>query len=114
MPHSPRLYQGQLSLLESGHGSLIRFDPISSQHTTIATLPGFTRGFDCFAGYAFMGISQIRETAVFGGLPLQHNGDDQRCGLAVVHLSSGAIDDSQAVWLAPPSPIKNPALIGCP
>jgi len=37
MPHSPRLYQGQVLLLDSGHGALIRFDPLSGQHNTIAT-----------------------------------------------------------------------------
>jgi uncharacterized protein (TIGR03032 family) len=92
MPHSPRLYQGQLYLLDSGHGALLRVDPLSGQRSTIATLPGFTRGLDCFAGYAFVGLSQIRETAVFGGLPLQNTGQELRCGLALVNLSSGSVD----------------------
>jgi hypothetical protein len=59
--HSPRLYQGQLYLLDSGHGSLIRLDPLSGQHSTIASLPGFPCGLDCFAGYGFVGLSQIRK-----------------------------------------------------
>lgn len=92
MPHSPRLYNGQLYLLDSGHGGLLRVDPTSGTASTIATLPGFTRGMDCFGGYAFVGLSQIRETAVFGGLPLQDSGQELRCGLAVVNLSTGSID----------------------
>jgi uncharacterized protein (TIGR03032 family) len=92
MPHSPRLYNGQLYLLDSGHGALLRFDPLTGERHTIASLPGFTRGLDCFAGHAFVGLSQIRETAVFGGLPLQHSGQELRCGLAIVNLSSGTVE----------------------
>jgi uncharacterized protein (TIGR03032 family) len=92
MPHSPRLYNGQLYLLDSGHGTLLRVDPLTGERHTIASLPGFTRGLDCFAGHAFVGLSQIRETAVFGGLPLQHSGQELRCGLAIVNLSSGTVE----------------------
>jgi uncharacterized protein (TIGR03032 family) len=88
MPHSPRLYQGQLYLLDSGRGALVSVDPLTSEQSTIAVLPGFTRGLDCFAGYAFVGMSQIRESAVFGGLPLQENELDRRCGLAIVDLAT--------------------------
>lgn len=120
MPHSPRLYNGALYLLDSGHGTLIRVDPLTGERSTVAVLPGFTRGLDCFAGHAFVGLSQIRETAVFGGLPLQNTGEDLRCGLAVVNLSSGAIDgfllfisgikEVFAISVLPGW--RNPALIG--
>lgn len=91
MPHSPRLYQGQLYLLDSGHGTLIRLDPISGERSTVAALPGFTRGLDCFAGHAFVGLSQIRETAVFGGLPIEERQQELRCGMAIVDLSQNAV-----------------------
>jgi uncharacterized protein (TIGR03032 family) len=92
MPHSPRLYQGQLCLLDSGNGSLLRQDPLSGQHSTIVTLPGFTRGLDCFGGYAFVGLSQIRETGIFGGLVIGERQQELKCGLAIVNLSSGSVD----------------------
>jgi uncharacterized protein (TIGR03032 family) len=44
MPHSPRVYHGQLYLLDSGHGRLLCCDPITGSSEVIATLPGFTRG----------------------------------------------------------------------
>ena len=44
MPHSPRVYHGQLYMLDSGHGRLLRCDPITGSSEVIATLPGFTRG----------------------------------------------------------------------
>jgi uncharacterized protein (TIGR03032 family) len=92
MPHSPRLYNGQLYLLNSGHGALLQVDPLTGRCDTVATLPGYTRGLDCFGGYAFIGLSQIRETAVFGGLPLQEEGRELRCGLAIVNLTTGKIE----------------------
>jgi uncharacterized protein (TIGR03032 family) len=92
MPHSPRLYNGQVYLLDSGNGALIRLHPRSGQPTAIALLLGFTRGLDLFAGYAFVGLSQVRETAVFCGLPLENTGQELRCGLAVVNLNSGALE----------------------
>jgi uncharacterized protein (TIGR03032 family) len=91
MPHSPRLYQGQLYLLDSGRGALLRLDPLTAEQHTIAVLPGFTRGLDCFAGYAFVGLSQIRETAVFGGLQLEDSQQELLCGLAIVDLTSCAV-----------------------
>jgi uncharacterized protein (TIGR03032 family) len=120
MPHSPRLYDGQLYLLDSGHGALIRLDPRSGQQATIASLPGFTRGLDCFAGHAFVGLSRIRESAIFGGLPLQTTGQELRCGLAIIHLETGVlkgwvwfqsgIEEVFAVTVLPGW--RNPALIG--
>lgn len=120
MPHSPRLYQGQLYLLDSGNGALIGMDPITGQHNTIAILAGFTRGLDCFGGYAFVGLSQIRETSVFGGLPLQKSSQELRCGLGVVNLSSGAVDGllwfhsgiEEVFSVAVLPGWRNPALIG--
>jgi len=91
MPHSPRLYQGQLYLLDSGRGALVRLDLLTAEQLTIAVLPGFTRGLDFFAGHAFVGLSQIRETAVFWGLPLQDNQQGLLCGLAIVDLTTCAV-----------------------
>ena len=89
MPHSPRLYNDQLYLLESGRGAVVRVDPLTSQTTTIAKLPGFTRGLDCFAGHAFVGLSQIRESAIFGGLPVLNSGHELRCGVSIINLADG-------------------------
>jgi len=91
MPHSPRLYRDALYLLDSGRGQLLTVDPSGSRSRTVAQLPGFARGLDFFAGHAFVGLSRIRESAVFGGLPLEQAGQTLRCGLAVVDLASGAI-----------------------
>ncbi len=91
MPHSPRLSRGTLWLLNSGHGRLERYDPATRTTVPVASLPGYTRGLDLFGGLAFVGLSRIRETAVFGGLPLDDRRDQLRCGVAAVDCQSGQI-----------------------
>ena len=70
MPHSPRRYDGKLWLLESGHGRLGSIDPQTGRYETLCELEGFTRGLSFAGNIAFVGLSQIRESASFGGVPL--------------------------------------------
>ena len=70
MPHSPRGYRDRLWVLESGRGTLAQVDLATGTLTTVAEFPGFTRGIDFWGDLAFIGLSQIRETAVFSGIPL--------------------------------------------
>jgi uncharacterized protein (TIGR03032 family) len=56
---------------------------------TIAELPGFTRGL-AFAGpCAFVGLSKVRESNVFGGIPLTERVAERQCGVYVIDLRSG-------------------------
>jgi uncharacterized protein (TIGR03032 family) len=58
---------------------------------TVAQLPGFTRGL-AFAGpYAFVGLSQVRESNIFGGIPLTERVQERLCGVWVVDLRSGEV-----------------------
>lgn len=91
MPHSPRLYQGELYALNSGKGELLRIDRNSGEYEVVAQLPGFTRGLDLIGNIAVVGLSRIRESAVFGGLPLQERQEDLRCGVALVDLKRGEL-----------------------
>ena len=90
MPHSPRWYANELLVLESGQGSIARVDLAASKLQTIAELPGFTRGLDFFGPYAFIGLSQIRETAIFGELPITERLEERTCGVWVVDLRDGS------------------------
>jgi uncharacterized protein (TIGR03032 family) len=91
MPHAPRWYGGKLWVLESGKGTLAVVDPASGRVDTVAELPGFTRGL-AFAGpFAFVGLSQVRETNTFGGLPLTERVQEKLCGVWIVDLRSGKI-----------------------
>lgn len=89
MPHSPRWYGGKLWILESGEGRLATVNLDTGQLTTVAELPGFTRGLDFFGPYAFVGLSQVRESATFGDIPLVNRLTDRICGLWVIDIRTG-------------------------
>jgi uncharacterized protein (TIGR03032 family) len=91
MPHSPRLHEGRLYLLESGTGRLLQVDPATGHRETVAELAGFTRGLAIHGPYAFIGLSKIRETNTFGGLPIAERPDELKCGIAVVDLRGGQV-----------------------
>lgn len=120
MPHSPRLYQGSLYFLDSGNGTLNRCNFETGASEVIARLPGFTRGLDCWGGFAFVGLSQMRETAVFGGLPLEERRAELCCGVAVVNLATGqevsrfwfnsGVEEVFAISVIPG--YLNPAIVG--
>lgn len=89
MPHSPRLHGGALWVLNSGRGQLLQIDPATGQSRVISESNGYTRGL-AFAGpYALIGLSKIRETNVFGGLPIAERRDQLNCGLVVIDLRNG-------------------------
>ena len=89
MPHSPRWYQDRLWLLESGAGSLAVVDQGSGRCQAVTHLPGFTRGLDFHAGVAFIGLSQVRESAVFSGLPITQRSQPRHCGVWAVDVATG-------------------------
>jgi uncharacterized protein (TIGR03032 family) len=89
MPHSPRLHDGRLWLLESGTGQLALVDPASGRRQTVAALPGFARGLVLVGPYAFVGLSKIRATSAMDGVPLAERREQLKCGVAVVDLRSG-------------------------
>ena len=91
MPHSPRWHRDSLWVLESGKGELCRADPKSGEVETVAELPGFTRGLAFAGNIAFVGLSQIRETATFGGLPLTQRLSERLSGVWMVDIDSGEI-----------------------
>jgi uncharacterized protein (TIGR03032 family) len=88
MPHSPRWYGNRLWVLESGEGSLSICDQATGKLQTVTRLPGFTRGIDFYGSLAFIGLSQVRETAVFSGIPLTERLDERICGVWVVNLET--------------------------
>ena len=95
MPHSPRLYAGRVWVLDSGAGRLVTVDPNTGTLQTVAEMPGYTRGMAIHpapgggGGVAFVGLSRIRETSVFGGVPIAARRDELYCGVAAVDLAAG-------------------------
>lgn len=91
MPHSPRLYNDRLWVCESGAGTIGVVDRASGRYEPVATVPGFTRGLDFLGPFAFVGLSQVRETALFSGIPITERlpVEERRCGLWVIDLRTG-------------------------
>jgi len=90
MPHSPRLHGDQLYVLNSGMGRLEHVDTGSGQRMPVALMPGYARGLAFRGNHAFVGLSKIRETNIFGGAPIAEYHDALKCGLGVVDLRTGA------------------------
>jgi uncharacterized protein (TIGR03032 family) len=93
MPHSPRCYAGRLWMLESGSGSFGYVDLVEGKYQPIVQLQGFTRGLDFCGNLAFVGVSQVRESAVFSGIRITEvvNEEDRLCGIWVFDISTGSI-----------------------
>ena len=90
MPHSPRWHDGRLWVLESGTGGVGFVDPHSGRYVGLAELPGFTRGLDFCGPLAFIGLSQVRESAVFSGIAIAERALQERaCGVWVLNIQTG-------------------------
>lgn len=90
MPHSPRIHQGQLYLLLSATGDLVRLDPGNGQYDVVTRLSGFVRGL-CFHGdYAFVGLSKLRSSSnTFSKLSIADKAVS--AGVAAIHLPTGQL-----------------------
>ena len=89
MAHSPRVHNGKLWVLDSGLGALANVDLATGQRTIVNELPGYCRGMSMFGPFAFIGLSKIRETSTFGGIPIAERRAELKCGVGVVDLRSG-------------------------
>ncbi len=88
MPHSPRWHDGRLWVLDSGNGRLTIVDEATGKLDVVTELPGFTRGLDFHGRYAFIGLSQVRESAVFSGIAIAER-PRRACGVWVVDIVTG-------------------------
>lgn len=88
MPHSPVVDQGSVYLLNSGLGALVRVGP-SGDLEEIGRFPGYARGLAIYDQLAVVGLSKIRETSTFGGIPISERAHELKCGIAIVNLSTG-------------------------
>jgi uncharacterized protein (TIGR03032 family) len=95
MPHSPRLHEGKLWILNSGAGEIGIVDIKAGRFDPITFCPGYLRGLAFVGHYALIGLSKPRSTAIPSGAinPLQKTLNDlsvdQRCAVYVLDTRSG-------------------------
>jgi uncharacterized protein (TIGR03032 family) len=91
MPHSPRWHAGRLWICESGAGTFGFIDPNTGRYEPVAQTPGFTRGLDFAGPFAFIGLSQVRESATFSGIAITERlpAHERTCGVCVIDVRSG-------------------------
>ena len=102
MPHSPRMHNGELWLLNSGTGELgiVRrsADGAEGYFEPRVFCPGFLRGLAFHGDFAFIGLSKPRYKR-FEGLALEQKLKDADsepwCGVQIIDLTSGTCVD----WL---------------
>ena len=98
MPHSPRVHDGRLWVLNSGSGELGWINPADRAFTPIAFFPGFLRGLAFHNDHAFVTLSKPRHGR-FEGLALddklREKDADAWCGVQIVSLANGDV----AQWL---------------
>ena len=66
-------------------------DPGTGRRETIAEVPGFARGLAFHGPYAFIGLSLIRESALFTGLSVSDRAGGLRCGIWVIDTRTGQV-----------------------
>ena len=91
MPHTPRLYKGQLWVLEAGSGWLCHVDVQTGEFERVLWRPGFLRGLRFYKNYAFICSSMPRDQ-YFHGLPLDNilkeRGETARCAVDIIDMET--------------------------
>ena len=95
MPHSPRLHNGELWVLNSGTGELGVVEGAAKGEGTFVPrvfCPGFARGLTIRNGFAYIGLSKPRYKR-FEGLALDQKLKDADsepwCGIQIIDLAKG-------------------------
>ena len=62
-----------------------------SGNALVGRFPGYARGLALAGPLAFVGLSKIRETSTFGGMPIAERRPELKCGVGVVDLTTGRL-----------------------
>ncbi|MBL4706274.1 MAG: TIGR03032 family protein [Flavobacteriales bacterium] len=90
MPHSPRIIDGELYLLESGAGKLLKIDTETGEKEVVHDFGLFIRGMSYHKGYLFIGKSKIRESSkTFNYLEVKDK--SSHAGLIVYDLKNRSV-----------------------
>ncbi|MEM9837133.1 MAG: TIGR03032 family protein [Bacteroidota bacterium] len=89
MPHSPRIFNGELYVLLSATGELIKVDIDRGTYEVVCSIGGFVRGMALMGDYLFVGLSKLRKnSSTFAKLAFAKDADTS--GIAIIHLPTAA------------------------
>jgi uncharacterized protein (TIGR03032 family) len=89
MPHSPMMYNGELYLLLSATGEIVRVNTRGKSYEVIKQLDGYCRGMDVYGDYLFVAMSKLRKnSSTFAKLSFAEKAD--KAGIKIIHLPTKA------------------------
>jgi len=90
MPHTPRIWDGELYALLSAGQALIKVNPQAGTYDTVAHIPGFVRGMAKHGDFVFIATSKLRKnSSTFKHLKIADAANE--AGITVLHLPTAAI-----------------------
>jgi len=90
MPHSPRLINGELFVLQSASGQLSRIDRNTGNADVVMDLGGFARGMAHHQDLLFIAISKLRKnSSTFAHLDIADKADV--AGIKIIHLPTASL-----------------------
>jgi uncharacterized protein (TIGR03032 family) len=85
MPHSPRIYDGELYCLLSALGQLIKINANDGSYEVKHQFDSYVRGMARHGDYLFVGLSKIRKkSSSFGDLPIAEK--STHCAIDVLYF----------------------------
>lgn len=89
MPHSPRVFDDRLFVLNSAQGELLEINRTTYEKQIISKIGAFARGLDKFGDYLFIGVSKLRHnSSTFRDLPIA---ETSYAGVVIIYLPMKAI-----------------------
>ena len=90
MPHSPRVIEGKLYVLQSATGDISEVDVNTGKCTTVRNLGRYVRGMAFYKGFLFVAFSKIREkSSAFSDLSIAQSSNE--AGIDILHFASGNV-----------------------
>lgn len=87
MPHSPRIYKGNIYMLLSASEEFVQVDLNTRSYRVISKLDGFIRGLSFKDHYAFIGVSKLRKSHTFSDLEIADK--EIKAGVIIVDIDTG-------------------------
>ena len=78
-------------MLHSGLGQMEVVNPANGQRDIVCQFPGYTRGLAIAGSLAFVGLSKIRTSSEWDGVPIAAQPEKLKCGVWVVDLNKGQV-----------------------